>query len=136
VRYRQNVERAVEELRRNRPNLKLELRTEFLSNAEFVNALNCCDYILAPYLEFYGSSGVLGQAARLGKPVLSCRDGLLGEIVRKQSLGVTFDPSNALEFAHVIQSAVEGEVHIDLDSAKKFISTQSAEKFCQEITGI
>lgn len=134
--YRQDVEKAAGQLLQDCPKLELELRPEYLSNTEFANALNTCDYVLAPYLEFYGSSGILGQAARVGKPVLSCRDGLLGEIVSERGLGATFDPSNAGEFSRAIQSSVAGEVYFDPDSAKDYVAQQSTEEFCQAITKI
>jgi glycosyltransferase involved in cell wall biosynthesis len=50
-----------------------------------------CDVILVPYHFVNLSSGVIGYAAFFGKPVVGPSQGLLGNLISVNSLGVTFD---------------------------------------------
>jgi glycosyltransferase involved in cell wall biosynthesis len=50
--------------------------------------------MLFPYRKFYGSSGVMLQALGYGVPVLSPDFGIMGQRVKKYSLGITYDEMN------------------------------------------
>lgn len=132
--YRKAVESAARQLLVDCPDLELELRAHFLTNEDFIDEVNTCDFVLAPYLGFYGSSGILGHAAFAEKPVLCCRDGLLGEIVSERRLGLTFDPSSKRDFAAALELVLSKEVDYDADAAKDYVAEQSAAEFCHSIT--
>lgn len=53
------------------------------------------DYAWLGYVSgFYGSSGVLYQAGSIGLPVIAMKDGLIGKLVERYSLGILIDPHN------------------------------------------
>jgi glycosyltransferase involved in cell wall biosynthesis len=56
---------------------------------------------------FYGSSGVLFQAAAAGLPVLASSTGLIGWLTRRHQLGLTFDTQNV----HAVRSAIRDLMH-------------------------
>ncbi|MGB0795647.1 MAG: hypothetical protein ACPGR4_00765, partial [Paracoccaceae bacterium] len=58
--------------------MRVEIEDGFIDNKSLSRAFAESDCVLAPYLEFYGSSGMIGHACRYQKPLLACRDGLLG----------------------------------------------------------
>ena len=47
------------------------------------------------YRKFYGSSGVLMQAAKAGVPVVGCRQGLVGWTIARYRLGESVDIDDA-----------------------------------------
>lgn len=57
------------------------------------------DFVLTPYVEHYGSSGVLLLAAAAGKPVLSADQGMMGELVRRHRLGLAVDTTSPHDIA-------------------------------------
>jgi glycosyltransferase involved in cell wall biosynthesis len=76
----------------------LDKRGKLLETNEFISDPNCIDYyfksvnyVVLPYEEsFLGSSGVMLQALSYGIPVLVRDKGLLGYLVKKYNLGLTF----------------------------------------------
>lgn len=78
---------------RAQANTSIQLRVDdrFVTPAEMASAFRECDAVLAPYQRTEGSSGVLGHAARAGKPVIGPESGLVGELIRTYELGTTVD---------------------------------------------
>lgn len=62
---------------------------EFCQYDFLYNLCKTCDCILIPYKMTNLSSGILGYAALFNKPVIAPEQGLIGDIVRENSLGVT-----------------------------------------------
>lgn len=58
-------------------------------------AFAAADAVWIGYRRFYGSSGVLMQAARTGVPVIGCRDGLVGWSIARHNLGESVDIDDA-----------------------------------------
>ncbi|MGJ8667784.1 MAG: hypothetical protein ACSHW7_15550 [Patiriisocius sp.] len=73
----------------------IKLFDEFCSYAQLGYFCSISDFILAPYQNVGQSSGMLGFAAQFGKPVVAPSEGLLGELVKKNSLGYTLEGINA-----------------------------------------
>lgn len=132
--YLEEVGAAVRELLKRRPEMEIEIHPEFLSNEDFLGALRNCDFVLAPYLNFYGSSGILAHACAAGKPLLACRDGWLGERVRELRVGATFNPLDVHGFAEVLTQAIQGELAIDFHSAQEYVAQASLTAFCEALT--
>ena len=96
---------------------------------EFANA----DCILVPYLEFYGSSGMIGHACRYRKPILACRDGLIGEIVRDRSLGICIDPRDRKGFSQRMLRMLEDDFVYDAPAAEAYVSQACYRKFASSL---
>ncbi len=71
--------------------LQIVQNYQFVPDAEVMAYFQIADFILAPYQKHAGMSGILLLAAAAGKPVLSSDYGLMGEMVRRYSLGLTVD---------------------------------------------
>ncbi|MCR5876727.1 hypothetical protein LRS10_22755 [Phenylobacterium sp. J426] len=65
----------------------IEVSEGYLRASELQRRLMDADIVLAPYLDHVGSSGVIGLAARFGKPVLTQHNFQIGEEVRRFKLG-------------------------------------------------
>lgn len=66
-------------------NVRIENR--FVPNREMESLFSRSTIVLLVYRNFFGSSGVLGRAAKYNKPVITNHLGLIGHLVRKYKLG-------------------------------------------------
>ena len=107
--YKAKVLEKINILNEECPQLLAELVDEHVSFEAFDREFATADCILAPYLDFYGSSGLLGHACRHEKPIISCRNGLVGELVADMGIGLTVDPSDALTFAKALHRVIKND---------------------------
>lgn len=131
--YDQRVRSEVKCLIRDCPELDVYEKYEFISSEELEGSLNECDCVVVPYLRVYGSSGMLGHACRYQKPLLACRDGLLGELVRENKLGLCVNPRNREEFAKAIIKIVNGDYEYDVSMAESYVAEASAQCFVEKL---
>lgn len=91
--YRQEFDRAVNGfVKDNRdPAKKLFVLDEFIADDQVDNWFIGSDTILLCYRNFYGSSGLMGIAARHGKTCIVPDQGLLYELCREYDLGYAAD---------------------------------------------
>ena len=119
--YRSDVLKAIQDLRSKCPELKIEVEDRYIDfsemNAEFL-AANC---VLVPYIGFYGSSGILGHACRAGKPVISCDEGLIGELVRELEFGLTVNPTDPDALCGCLRIALTGKLPFNLEAARNYV---------------
>ena len=66
------------------------LINRYVSVAEEKNCFAASDVVLLPYLNHFGTSGVLSRAMSAGKPVIVSDEQLLGRLTREQGLGLLF----------------------------------------------
>jgi len=71
----------------------------FVSDEEEFAAFRAADAVWVGYKKFYGMSGVLVQAGKMGLPVIASQDGLIGWLVNKYKTGVTVDVMNPVDVA-------------------------------------
>ncbi len=72
---------------------RIHIKDEFIDFDELYNLCYSTDCLLAPYTDTDCSSGVIGYGAVFGKPVIGSRDGLLGELIELNRLGITISVS-------------------------------------------
>jgi glycosyltransferase involved in cell wall biosynthesis len=73
-------------------------------SAEEEQAAFCAaDIVLLPYLQHFGSSGVMAQAATAGKPMIASDEELVGRRVRDFGMGWLFRSGDAPELREVIE---------------------------------
>lgn len=96
----------------------IELCEGWVSDEQFALEMQQCDLVLAPYVGFHGSSGVIGHAAFLAKPLLATCDGLVGEIVSERCLGEVVQTRDPDLYAAVITSLLERKWDRETPQAK------------------
>jgi glycosyltransferase involved in cell wall biosynthesis len=107
---------------------------EFIMESEVPIYFQMADIVLAPYQRHVGMSGILLQAAAAGKPVLSSNFGLMGEMVRKYSLGLAIDSSKPSEIAIALNKLINNSaLQFDTEKMKTFAKENSADKFASMI---
>ncbi len=110
---------------------KAKQKTEVLVFDEFCqydflyNLCKTCDCILIPYKMTNLSSGILGYAALFNKPVISPSQGLIGDIVRENSLGVTLRDVSASGISAAFNIYPESIInnYVTENSVDNFINT-------------
>lgn len=80
----------------------------YIEGSKLEAAISEADVILAPYIDHMGSSGVLGIAARYGKPVLTQSAFQVGEETRRFGLGLTADIRKPLEVRSALSQLIQG----------------------------
>lgn len=84
---------------------------EFLSEEKMAACLNAADCIVLPYKKaFDGASGPLGEGVWLQKEIIGPAHGSLGQIIRDNHLGITFeseDPDDLTQKLHVVLRQAE-----------------------------
>jgi len=77
------------------------------------------DIVLLPYIKHFGNSAVLSRAGGAGKMVIASDEELVGRLVRKYELGLSFESGNAVALRESIERAVNA-------SPEEIIRWQSA----------
>ena len=87
-----------------------------------------CDFVLFPYPPRPNSSGLLGNAALFGKPVITVDGGAMGDLVREYNLGYLM-PDNSPQS---ILEAINNSQNMTFES-QRYVDTHSIKEFCDTI---
>ena len=82
---------------------RARLIDRYVSSAEERLAFAAADVVLLPYLNHFGISAVLSQAAAARKPVIASDEQLLGRLTRDYRLGLLFPSGDAAALADRIR---------------------------------
>lgn len=74
---------------------RAKVMDRYVSDAEEALCFCAADAVLLPYINHFGSSGVLSLAAGAGKMVVASDDGLVGKRVLEHRLGLLFSSGNS-----------------------------------------
>lgn len=118
--FRSRLMAAIESFRGRSSGACIELVDRYVGLDEMEQEFTQADCILIPYVDFYGSSGVLGHACRFLRPVIACQVGLIGELVRELKLGHTINACNPIAYSQVIRGVLQGDVRFDEIAAKGY----------------
>jgi hypothetical protein len=75
----------------------------FISDEEESLLFAACNVVWIGYRGHLGSSGVLWQSLAFHRPVIACKDGLVGRFTQDANLGVTVDVENHTDIAAVLR---------------------------------
>lgn len=131
--YKEQVLSGIRELEKGEAGSRIHVYIEdaFIDNASLSREFSEADCVLTPYLEFYGSSGMVGHACRYQKPLLGCLDGLLGELIRDRKLGLCVDPRDAKHFAATMLRIILGDYAYDKQAANDYVAAADPVRFAQ-----
>lgn len=74
------------------------------SGIELLSSARC---VLLPYVDHFGMSRVLLEAAQAGTPVVATSRGLIGHYVERHGLGLAVDPTDARALRHAVESLAD-----------------------------
>ena len=89
--------------------------------------------MLLPYLNHFGTSGVLSRAMSAAKPVIVSDEQLLGRLTREHQLGFVFPSGSVTALRDAIRQATQltaGDTARFAAAARRYAETYSREAFC------
>lgn len=93
---------------------RVKLCLHYLSEEELSHALGAADIIALPYRRsFNGASGPLGEGVALGKTIVGADHGSLGDLIRENHLGYTFESENEESLAAALNAALSSTFEKD-----------------------
>lgn len=131
--YRSEVLSVIQELQLKCPEVDIEVDDRYIDFSEMNTELMAADYVLAPYLGFFGSSGILGHACRVEKPMIACEEGLLGELVRELEVGLTVNPRDLGALANCLRVALQDDFPYNVGAAGRYIKAADYRKFSETL---
>ena len=75
---------------------------EFCTYERLADLCYSCDCIVVPYRNYSYSSGVIGYSAQFQKTVIGPSQGILGKLIRRNKLGLTFPHFDAESLAKIL----------------------------------
>ena len=131
--FEEELQSSLSEWESEEREVRLITDLRFLPREDLAACFTCSDYLLMPYRNVYGSSGILGHAARYRKPVLASEGGLIGHLTREYGLGYTFDPAKRKSFVAGLDRAIAGKVTQDELGTERYLNENSVESFQQTL---
>ena len=92
------------------------LLNRFVTHAEEKLCFQAADVVLLPYLNHFGTSGILSRAMATGKPVIASDEQLLGHLVRDNEIGWKFPSGSVTGLTECLDQASK----IDRAMMKRF----------------
>jgi len=83
---------------------RLKIIARFIESAEEPALFSAADIIWVGYQGHYNSSGILAQAASAGRPVLACKEGVIGWQTQRHNLGKTVDVKDTSEVVMAVNA--------------------------------
>ena len=94
----------------------------------FCSIYKTCDYVLFPYTPRPNSSGILGNAALFGKPVITTDGGAMGDLVREYHLGKLMPDNSPISIYKAITNTT-----IDDFNPRNYVEDHTIDNFCDQI---
>ena len=111
---------------------KVTCLLKFLNDDEFSMCLSAADFVVLPYKKcFDGASGPLGEGVIHGKAIIGPDHGSLGDIIRRNHLGYTFEAENASALSVILSKALVSHFTQD-ESYSKYQEELNPEHFLKK----
>ncbi len=121
----------VEKFTKENPAIELIIIDKFVSNSEMEYYFSISDVSLVIYSKFYGSSGLIGRAAKYNIISLVPNVGLMAEICTDYQLGYLCDPNAPGDIKDKIVIAYQDIKKNKRVDGTKFYKNHSPERFLQ-----
>lgn len=131
--YEELLLSEIEALKLTKMNVQVKLKNEFIDNEAFCQEISDSDCVLAPYMGFFGSSGMIGHACRYQKPLIVSRDGLIGNIVESKQLGLCVNSCDIDALAVTIEKMIRSDFEYSELNAKTYYENASHLEFARNL---
>ena len=101
---------------------RARLVNRYVTVAEEKDLFAASDVVLLPYVNHFGTSGVLSRAMAAGKPVIASEEQLLGRLVREHGLGLRF-PSGSVP---ALRDCIRRAVQLSPEAVRRFVTAAHA----------
>lgn len=108
---------------------KVHLMLKYLTDEELEMAFQASDIIVIPYRKtFNGASGPLGEGVGKMKMIVGCSHGSIGNIIKTNHLGLTFQSEEVKDLSRVLNEALNMKFTYD-ESAITYMKSLSVDSF-------
>lgn len=132
--YKFVLERLTSKVTSSHP-IQIITKHEFVSEEAMQTYFKSADYVLIPYQDHVGMSGVLLHAALAGKPVLASNYGLIAKIVKEHQLGAIVDAKSAAAIACKFKEFIKPDslITVDTQRTRGFIESHHYAYFAETL---
>lgn len=120
----------------------LKSEDRFFETNEYIEDPLCIEYfftsvshLILPYRGFFGSSGVMSQALEYGIPILAPNAGIMGYLIKKYNLGITYSDSDMNSLRVQVQRFKNMDPKLFQHDIKTYMHFQSIEKLKKVLVG-
>lgn len=131
--YPKHIKSEIEALKIMRNDVEVKIKYGHIGNQEFCEEISNSDCVLAPYVNFHGSSGMISHACRYKKPLLVSYDGLIGEIVRDNKLGLCADPKDIQALSLALEAIITSNFEYSKNNSKTYFENASHLEFARNL---
>ena len=131
--YSKLMKSEIKSLKFMRNDVRVLMKNKFIDNKVFCQEISNSNCVLAPYIGFSNSSGMIGHACRYQKPLIVSRDGLIGSIVESQQLGLCFDSSDIDSLVIAIEKMIRSDFEYSQLNAKTYFEKASHFEFARNL---
>jgi glycosyltransferase involved in cell wall biosynthesis len=115
---------------------RARLIDRYVTEAEEKLCFAASDAVLLPYLDHFGTSGVLSRAMAAARPVIVSDQNLLGRLTRERGLGWVFASGRSVDLTHAMEQALAApaaERKRLVAAAQRYAQTYSRAVFRQRL---
>lgn len=112
-------------------NVQIVLENGFVENDKMASLFQQTDFVLLPYKNPEGSSGILGHAMKAFKPVIGTSKGLVGKLINKFKMGCIIEDITPKEIANAISQHDKITIHPEL--IQPFLNKHSVTNFAKTL---
>lgn len=108
----------------------------YLTDSEICTIVSASDIVVLPYRKIFdGASGPLVEGVAYGKTIIGPNHGSLGQIIKDNHLGYTFESENVDDLARTINKALSEKFTYD-EYAEKYQKSLKTSYFIRSYTEI
>lgn len=130
--HREGYEQKLLSLRPSTAPYQMVVKNDFVSDAEMESVFQQSDLILRMNVNFFGSSGIVGIAARHNKPVIVSDSGVMAGLVRKYRLGDVVNPYDITAISQVVSNYRNNRELLAIDG-KEYRNSHNIEAFSETL---
>ncbi len=130
--FRENYEQDLLNLKNLSSEYQLVTLDSFISDSEMESTFSQSDVILRMNINFYGSSGVVGNAANHNKPCIVSSYGVMADQVNKYQMGKIMDPTDINEIRNTLIFYFKNPQNRIIDGFK-YRESHSAEAYAKTL---
>jgi glycosyltransferase involved in cell wall biosynthesis len=113
--FQEHFVKLISDTKNLKPELQLITENRFVDDEEMESYFSQSDVILRMNLNYFNSSGVLGNAAKYNKPSLVSDYGLVAELTQNYHLGKLANPENIVEIKDALIEFIENPTSRNID---------------------
>lgn len=107
------------------------MNDQFVSDSEMESVFEQCDVSLRMNVNFFGSSGIIGTAAKYNKPSIVSDFGIVAELTEQYKLGELVDPYDVSEVKEMISyylnhpqnRQIDGQAYYEAHNREAYVKT-------------